>query len=202
MTDETPRLDWDAIELDYRAGVLPVVAICVKHGVSPSRLATVADQKGWVRLPPPRAEDVFGLATNGHLATPPGDEPAWTPEEAKRAQLIASASVINTHRKDVAKLRGSAALLTERLQLILMGESVTLPCLGARESPADLLEKISRVLVRTVQLERQAYNLEAFQQNPGASDDNLQQAVSDEIAQLRAKVDEVANSKARDQKAA
>lgn len=196
MSDE--RYDWDSIELDYRAGILSVNAICTKHGCSPSRLASVAQERGWTRLPPPRAEELFPLASNGHFALPLPDESTFTPEEIKRHMLLSVATVTNTHKRDIAKLRGTSYLLAERLQLVLMGEQVTLPCLGGRESPADLLEKLSRVLVRCVQLERQAYNLEAMSQNPGGDgSDTTVVAMNDEIKALRDMVENVASTKAK-----
>lgn len=202
MSDDQPNAayDWDAIELDYRAGIMTLNALCAKHGVSISRLNTVSTERGWVRLPPPRGTDVSSIAASGFFATPPADDSNFSEEEIKRHQLLSCATVLSTHRRDIAKLRASSALLTERLQLVLYGDEVRLPCLGARESPADLLEKLSRVLVRCVALEREAYGLEAMQQNPGGetSDGGAEKAMEDEIAKLRAMVEDVASSKARE----
>ena len=42
-----PAIDWQAIELDYRAGVLSYTEIGALHGVSKGRISQVAKAKGW-----------------------------------------------------------------------------------------------------------------------------------------------------------
>ena len=41
----------DAIELDFRCGILPISAICAKYGVSTSYVIRLAKQQGWERQP-------------------------------------------------------------------------------------------------------------------------------------------------------
>jgi hypothetical protein len=50
--------------------------------------------------------------------------------------------------------------MAERLSQVLDGVPPEGPCLGERESPSDLLEKLSRVTARLIPLARQAHNLD------------------------------------------
>lgn len=43
------NIDWEAIEKDYRAGVMSISAIAEKHGVSSSQIKLKAKQGGWTR---------------------------------------------------------------------------------------------------------------------------------------------------------
>lgn len=211
-----PKYDWEAVELEYKAGVLPLVSICLKHGMTIARLNIMARKMKWVRSEPPTPEEVYGIAATGNL--PREAQPnSWHPDDVRKTAIITAQTVINTHRSDISKLRGSTALLIERLGLILNGQTIgkmntggdpadapSLPCLGARESPADLLEKLSRVMVRTVQMERQSYGLESMAQNPGGdiadpgADGAVVKQVSDELAELRASIDSLSNHKAKE----
>lgn len=196
---ESPRYDWEAIELDYKAGILPLEGICQKHGVSRNRLVSIAKSRGWERLPPPTAAEVHGLASSGFPPTAARHE-SFHIDDLKKTALMTAAQVVTVHRTDVAKLRHNATILIERLGMVITGTEVTLPCLGARESPADLLEKLSRVLTRTVQLERQSYGLDSMAQNPdgtNSAEEATVQAVNDELATLKRQLDEISNTKAK-----
>ena len=42
-------IDWEAVERDYRAGSLSIVAVSEKHGVSRTHLKAKAKAEGWLR---------------------------------------------------------------------------------------------------------------------------------------------------------
>lgn len=197
---QSPRYDWRVIRLDYESGVLNNVSICHKHGVSASRLSSVAAKEGWSRRPPPTAEELYGSSViEGRMVVNPADAGPIDDETLRKNAVLTADVVLDTHRRDIRRLRSNMSLIIERLGLILDGKELTLPCLGARESPADLLEKCSRVLVRVVQIERQAYNLEAMPQNPNGDDaDAVVKSVMNEMSEIRAQIDAAANSKARE----
>ncbi|MDN3920079.1 hypothetical protein [Roseateles violae] len=46
-------LDWSAIELDYRAGILSLRELGAKHRCSHSTIANLAGRKGWLRSAEP-----------------------------------------------------------------------------------------------------------------------------------------------------
>jgi hypothetical protein len=92
--------------------------------------------------------------------------------------------MISVHRKDAAKLRTISNTLVERLGMIVQGNLTVeqvreMVCLGARESPADLLEKLSRVLVRMTELERQAYGLDTFDPETTAKEEEVNRTVDE-----------------------
>lgn len=62
------------------------------------------------------------------------------------------------HRALLERLHLAARLLADRVGQLLDAEGGDgSPCLGERESPADALEKLSRVLSRLIPLEREAF---------------------------------------------
>ncbi len=42
-------IDWEAVERDYRAGLMTVAAVAKKHGVSESQVRAKAKSEGWTR---------------------------------------------------------------------------------------------------------------------------------------------------------
>ena len=111
---------------------------------------------------------------------------------------MSAAQVVAMHRKDVARLRTISSTLVDRLGIILAGKELKdaegnqMACLGSRESPADLLEKLSRVMVRTTEIERQAYGLKAFNPEQTATDAEL----AAELDKLTEDVERIAKEKA------
>lgn len=177
----SPRYDWQAIELDYRAGVLSPTEVCRKHGCSLSRLVTVANKHGWVRSEAPDA--ALLLAASGFPATQPG----WLDEgTVKKAALLSQVGVINTHRDDIHRLRELASTLTDRLGLLVAGarvgvnpDGVELPLLGKNETILGALGKLAAVTSQVIQLERQSYNLGTM--TPGAESQSEMKEALDEI---------------------
>ncbi len=171
----TPDKDWAAIRADYEAGLLPIATIAGKYGVEVIDIRINANKHGWVR----RTIDgeKFNNAVNNHISEvaglpmlPPESAPALTNVELGERAVLTAAQVVSTHRKDIARLRNISSVLVDRLGLVLEGKEITLPCLGGRESPADLLEKLSRVTLRVVEMERQAYGLDSFDPNANEKD--------------------------------
>lgn len=158
---------WDLVELDYRAGFLPIAGICHKYGMSHERLTTTAKRCGWLRREL-QAEDLYG---DGATPTPPALSPLSESTLAERARTQAH-SVLGSHRKMIATARIQAEELLSRLTCHLMGRDKTgineegepfiMPFKAPRESPADVLDKLSKAMVRLVGLERQAFGLEVL----------------------------------------
>jgi len=97
-------------------------------------------------------------------------------------------TVLNLHRSDVARLRRIGARLAERLEATIEGREVDGPCIGDKESVSDMLEKLSRVSTRTIQLERQAFNLDEPQDAaPATKDTSPRERINSRIRGLAAR---------------
>lgn len=184
----SPKYDWAAIELDYCAGVLTLHAVCYKHGCSLSRLLTVAAKNGWAREERPDPNRVYA-------ALPPG---AVTSEEARKHALLTAVTVIEGHRGQAARLRRLTDTLADRLDLLLRDPaeyaSSSTVGIGARETPADMLKKLTDVTRQLIQLERQAYGLTAMNPDDDAQDQT--DTLSRQIANLTDALDQQAAKKA------
>lgn len=188
----SPRYDWQAIEMDYRAGVLPLASICSKHNVSMSRLVSYAKEHGWQRMDPPTPEEVHGVASSGFIPTDSLPD-YWSEEELKKAALLTAGQVLDLHRKDIAKLRDLCKTITERLGLYLFGTELKVPFKSDKESPSDILGKLTKVMAQLTQLERQAFGMSAIEM-PGSDDAEV--SLKDELAELEEQIANITKQKA------
>lgn len=174
-----------ALKSKYEAAQTPDAVLADEFGIGLSRLRVLVNNNGWVKRTPPTEEQV---QKSVHLFSFDSNEQA----------VLSAAQVVAMHRKDVARLRSISAILVDRLGIELAGkplqdaEGNPLICRGSRESPADLLEKLSRVQVRTTEIERQAYGLKTFDPDKGATEEELQK----ELDKLTEEVEQIARDKA------
>lgn len=204
----TEERDWDAIELDYRAGVLPIPAICKKHGVSLSQIKGHAFKYNWERKPldPLGIKQAHGAATLAPSGPKFGMDSTLTPEDLEKQAVATAAAIIDIHRKDVSKLRDAAGKFSDTLANVFVAlqnietspdmiESTMekLKILVGDDAPVDLLEKLSRVMVRLVTIERQAYGLDVMP-NPDPGADNGE-AAKNEVSKLWEQVKQLQSEK-------
>lgn len=170
-----------ALRSEYEAGIVSNAYLYATYAISSGALSRYVAKYGWVRRAPPTEEQV--QKTVNLFSFDPNEQ-----------ALLSAAQVVSVHRKDVASLRTIAATLVDRLALMLSGTPLPegMIALGSRESPADLLEKLSRVMVRTTEIERQAYGLKTFSPENAATDAQLQE----ELDRLTADVERIAAEKA------
>ena len=145
-------VDWEAIEREYRAGQLSVSEIARQHGISHTAIQKRAKAKAWTRnlAKQVRDEVTARLVADAVAAT--------NAHETIDHAAARGVEVVRQHRQDIGRLRRIAARLGERLEAHVFQDAQD-PT-GDKESLADLLEKLSRVSTRVVQLERQAFNLD------------------------------------------
>ena len=160
--DPKPSVDWEAIEREYRAGQLSVSEIGRRLGVTEGAIRKRVKRDGWTR---PLADKVRE-AVREKLVRADGTNPGTSAQRANDPEIIDRASdrgfeVQLSHRRDLTQLHGLKRVLATRLATYLQGGAPDGPCLGDKESPGDLLEKLSRTGARLITLERQAYNLDA-----------------------------------------
>ena len=157
--------DWEAIEREYRAGQLSIREIGSQYGVSDTAIRKRAKAAGWTR-------DLASKVRNAVREKLVRD--GSQPQRADDEKIIEGAAargfeVITSHRKDLQQLHGLKRVLMDRLAVVLHGGTPEGPCLGDKESPGDLLEKLSRISARLIPLERQAHNLDEDPDPSGAA---------------------------------
>jgi len=174
-----------ALRSEYEAGNVSNTVLCRKYNVTPGWLRNMAAREGWVKRTPPTEEEVLKSVSLF----------SFDPQEQA---VLSAANVVAIHRQDVARLRSISNTLVERLGLELAGKlpvdenNRPIICRGSRESVSDVLEKLSRVMVRTVEIERQAYGLATFDPSQAATDSQVQV----QLDELEAELDKITKEKA------
>ncbi|WJN61350.1 hypothetical protein OH686_21615 [Pseudomonas sp. SO81] len=184
------KIDWEAIERDYRVGQLSLRAIATKHDTTPGAISKKAKARGWTQdasqevrertraglLTAPRKEQEQAETGNGNSVSSAGNAP--TPEDIEVA-VQTNLQVISRHRRDIAKGHGLVNLLFGQLEQAATNreEVEDAICeetkndettrrrsqmlkLVSLASHAGVLRDLSTALKNLVPLERQAYNLD------------------------------------------
>lgn len=154
-----PATDWEAIEREYRAGQLSIAELARQHNLSRQAIIKRAKRDGWVRDLAAEVRKVVSakLVTDG-----------VTSDNARGTVELAAAravEVVRSHRRALSQLNAIGDILANRLAQHLDGVVADGPGLGDKESPADMLEKLSRTRQRAIQLERQAFSLDSAPQD-------------------------------------
>jgi len=165
-----PKADWEAIEREYRAGQLSIRAIASAYGLAESAVRKRAQRDGWERA---LAEKVRESVKEKLVRTDGARFGAHT-QRATDKEIVESAAlrglaVVTSHRKDLTQLHALKRIILTRLAAHLNGEPAEGPFMGDKESPGDLVEKLSRVTARLIPLERQAHNLDEGGENEGGA---------------------------------
>ncbi len=150
------QVDWAAVERDYRAGSLSNVQIAATHGCVESAIRWHAKRSGWTK-------DLSGAvrqATEARLLR----ADLRQPNAREDAQIVAEASetrasVVLTHRRDIAQLNALRLRLARKLAALV--ENDALVSLEELSDAQDVLESMARTVARLVPLERQAFGLAA-----------------------------------------
>lgn len=182
-------------------------------------MQTIARREQWVRRVI-TSEDLYGPKMFGVHFHPPGSVPV-TLDDVQRHAREQAVLVIDSHKKSLARARQVYETLMNRMLLALngtpellrdeqgdyvrgepteqfpLGEPQFAPWTGNRESPADVLGKLSASLVRFIGLERQAYGLDVLSINdPAADADTRDSAIKAELSALEDKLNSIAAGKA------
>lgn len=112
-----PPVDWERIEIDYRAGVLSLAEIGKVYGVTKGRISQVASRDGWERdLSAKIAARVEAklnkAAVNGEL----NEAKAFTERQVVEAGAQAIAAVRIAHRTDIGRARALVLHLLSELE--------------------------------------------------------------------------------------
>lgn len=166
------HIDWEAIEVEYRAGQMSVIEIARQHGISHTAINKRAKANGWVR-------DLSAKVRQAAEAKLVSSEVSGiNVRETVDAAARRVVEVVTSHRRDLAQLHGLKRILAARLAGHLNGETPEGPFMGDKESPADVLEKLARTTARLIPLERQAFSLDKDLPEDPATNRDLAQALA------------------------
>lgn len=171
--------DWEAIERDYRAGLLSVREIAGRHGCTHTAINKRAKVDGWGRdLKAKIKAKADALVSKREVSTEVSSRTAETERQIVEANAEAIVNVRMAHRTDIRRSRGLTNKLLEELEQLTdhrdlaesLGEMMRNPDAFGNDRLNDLYAriialpnrtKIMRELAETlIALERQAYNLD------------------------------------------
>lgn len=179
-----PATDWEAIEREYRAGQLSLREIARVHGVSDTAIRKKAKEKAWERDLTKQVQE----AVRAKLVREDGSQGSHpqrtTDRDIVQDTAARAVEVVRSHRRSLSQLNAIGDILAERLAQHLEGITPDGPGLGDKESPSDMLEKLSRTRQRAIQLERQAFNLDSQ-----PDDDSAQNGSGGALERLVARLD-------------
>lgn len=163
------KIDWEAIEREYRAGSLSVSEIAKQNGISHQAIFQKAKKLGWKR---DLSKDVRKRINQKLIADSVATCNA-SDEEIAEAAADRGARLVKLHRKDIANLQAEEQKILKELgdtpkklwigqyQGQVVKEEVGIPV----TERASALQALAQVQHKRIALERQAYNLD--EGNPG-----------------------------------
>lgn len=179
-----PLIDWERIELDYRAGVKSLREIGAEYGVSHPAINKRAKKEGWSRdLNAKIQAKADELVTKAAVTREVTTVTTVTERETIDANAQAIAGVKLAHRKDIQRARSITMALFGELELMAGPENAELlaelghllrqPDTNGNDKLNDMYQRIIRLPERAkvmkdlgeslrvmVQLERQAFGLD------------------------------------------
>lgn len=153
MTDR-PVVDWEAVEREYRAGQLSLREIARAAGVTEGAIRKRAKKDEWER---DLTEKIREAVRSELVRSEVRNSDPRTEKEMVSLAALRSVDVILSHRRDIARFRKIAS------DLLVAIEADDEKAPEERMSPkerAALLEQLSRIAARMIQLERQAFGLD------------------------------------------
>lgn len=174
-------IDWESVEIDYRAGILTLRELAVKHGGNHVAITRRAKKEGWVKDLSKRIQSKADeLVTKRTVTADVTAERAVTEAAVIDANAQVIADIRLSHRKDISRSRKLAMALLEELELETqdvsalekLGELLEQPDdkgvdklrdlyakIISLPSRTDTMKKLSETLKNLIGLEREAYGL-------------------------------------------
>lgn len=150
------ELKWQLIKMEFECGKLSVAAIGRLYGVTDNAI-----RKRAMRGNPPWERKLMHTLEEEARMRLLQEEEFQPKTDEERLALLAERQklVIVSHRGDINKVRTAANTMLNRLNAMLNGEDIEGPFMGDKESPADMLKKVSDALRYVIPLERQAFGI-------------------------------------------
>ena len=117
MNDEDKKVDWERIELDYRAGVLSIREIGAARGVSHAAINKRAKKEGWERDLKARIQaKADALVSKREVSKMVTAEKVETERQLVDANAQVIADIRMAHRTDIKRARTLALSLLEEME--------------------------------------------------------------------------------------
>lgn len=152
------QIDWERIELDYRAGVMSIREIASKHGITDTAIRKKAKAQDWVRDVSAKIQakaDKLVRIQEVRTEVRNSKEYKQTEKQIIDANAAAIADIRLSHRKDFVRFKTTIESLQNELD-----------ALNAIKDPYNLvirtkvLKDLTDTHAKIVALERQAYNMD------------------------------------------
>lgn len=118
VVEKSHEVDWERIELDYRAGVLSLREIAASHNISHQAIAKRAKSSGWDRDIGAKVKaKADSLVAKSLVDTLVDSKKAATEKEVIDANAGAIVQVRLSHRHDIRRSRAVIASLLDELEL-------------------------------------------------------------------------------------
>lgn len=131
------KVDWEAVERDYRTGRFTLRELEAQHGVSYAQISRKANELGWSK----DLREVIKQATDAAVLRETVTQAQKDVTDAVLVAAEVNTQVILGHRKDIASTRSVAASLLEELSRSALladeQELLTQVLAGAGAEPAD-----------------------------------------------------------------
>lgn len=181
MAEKRARVDWDAVEPHYRAGIRSLRDIGEEFGCSDAAIVKHATKNAWTRNLKAKVDAKADAKLAAALvATERADQPAAKLTEAIRVEVEAEvqARVRHSHRTDINLSKGIA----NRFLKILLGLEVTeapsdarkasrksatnLPAMVTLKEASSIFKQLVDAQRTLVSMEREAYGIAHLQEDP------------------------------------
>lgn len=150
------RIDWEAIERDYRTGQFSLRELEIKHKAGYSDIFRRAKKEGWTK----DLRDAVKAATSAALIAEVATKRATEAQQSTTDVVLAAAEVnkqvILEHRRRTAELSGDAAQAKAKLMALID----TVADIREAGALAAALESLTRTNKALIEIERKAFNLD------------------------------------------
>jgi len=147
LSPKKTNVDWEAIEVAYRAGLLSVREIAGRHKISHTAINKKAKKNGWQRdLSAKVKKAVSTKLVSGSVSTSVGEQ-----EVIERAATEA-AKVVTSHRKNISRQRKIVNTLLEELET--NEEELKL------KEKSEIVRNLTNAAAKYIPLERTAWSLD------------------------------------------
>ena len=205
------RVDWEAIERDYRTGRLTLRELESKHGRSASQICRRARAEGWTQ----DLRDLVRQATSAAMIRDIAAEATTSAQQSTTQTVLAAAEVIKQvivkHRQEVAAARVMTTNLMSELEAATMrpNDLARVLSIAAVDLPPDEraslvqqlrdllrlstriagIQKLADAMQRLHSLERRAYGMADSDGVTNPLETMSERELEAEIARLNAKLD-------------